>query len=904
MSIRNLKYFFEAASIAVVGASPKPHSVGATVVANLLTGTFKGDIFFINPKYSTLDGHPCYASVADLPAIPELALICTPPETIPGIVAELGAKGTKAVIVITAGLGSIKNSQGVSVKQAMLDAARPYLMRIMGPNCVGLLVPDIGLNASFAHTDALPGQIAFVSQSGALVTGVLDWAKSRGIGFSKFISLGDSADVDFGDLLDYLAGDPHTRAILMYVEDVRNARKFMSAARAAARAKPVLLVKAGRAPEGAKAAASHTGALAGADDVYDAAIRRAGMLRVLTTEDLFNAVETLASSHTRVRSADAGEEDLLILTNGGGPGVMATDALIEAGGKLAALSESTMQALNAFLPPNWSGSNPIDIIGDAQVERYVRTAEILLQQPASDAILFVHAPTAIVPSAEIAEALAPVLKQAERNVFSCWLGGSAVKDARRIFSHAGIPVFDTPEDAVKGFTEVMQYRRNQRLLMQVPSMGQLADPDKASAQEIVHAALAEGRVTLSEPEAKAILAAYGIPVSQTRIATSVAEVAELATAIGFPVAIKILSPDISHKSDVGGVVLDLETAEAATAAAQAMWQRIGKSLPAARLQGFSVQTMVRRPDATELIVGVATDPTFGPVILFGQGGTSVEVVNDHAIGLPPLNMVLARDMVSQTRIAKILAGYRNRPAARMEDIQLALVRISHLIADIPEIVELDINPLLADGQGVIALDARIRLRPVGNAAAGGNVGRARFAILPYPVELEQAVDWQGQPLLLRPIMPEDAEAHLAFFTALDAEDIRNRAFTSLHELQPSQIARMTQIDYDRSMAFIATRTGPDGKPETLGVARVVADPDNEKGEFAIIVRSDLKGQGLGTLLMNKLIGYSRQHGTREMVGETMKHNIGLLGLAEHLGFEVAPALDDETVQLRLVLNDA
>jgi len=902
MSIRNLKYFFEAASIAVVGASPKPHSVGATVVANLLTGTFKGDIFFINPKYSTLEGHPCYAGVADLPAVPELALICTPPETIPGIVAELGAKGTKAVIVVTAGLGSIKNSQGVSIKQAMLDAARPYLMRIMGPNCVGLLVPDIGLNASFAHTDALSGQIAFVSQSGALVTGVLDWAKSRGIGFSKFISLGDSADVDFGDLLDYLAGDPHTRAILMYVEDVRNARKFMSAARAAARAKPVLLVKAGRAPEGAKAAASHTGALAGADDVYDAAIRRAGMLRVLTTEDLFNAVETLASSHTRVRSADAGEEDLLILTNGGGPGVMATDALIEAGGKLAALSEGTMQALNAFLPPNWSGSNPIDIIGDAQVERYVRTVEILLQQPASDAILFMHAPTAIVPSAEIAEALAPVLKQAERNVFSCWLGGGAVKEARRIFSHAGIPVFDTPEDAVKGFTEVMQYRRNQRLLMQVPSMRQLADPDKASAQEIVRAALAEGRATLSEPEAKAILAAYGIPVSQTRIASSVAEVAELATAIDFPVAIKILSPDISHKSDVGGVVLDLETAEAATAAAQAMWQRIGKNLPAAHLQGFSVQTMVRRPDATELIVGVATDPTFGPVILFGHGGTSVEVVNDHAIGLPPLNMVLARDMVSQTRIAKILAGYRNRPAARMEDIQLTLVRISHLIADIPEIVELDINPLLADGEGVIALDARIRLRPAGDATAGDKVGRARFAILPYPVELEQTVDWQGQPLLLRPIMPEDAEAHLAFFTALDAEDIRNRAFTSLHELQPSQIARMTQIDYDRSMAFIATRPGADGKAETLGVARVVADPDNEKGEFAIIVRSDLKGQGLGTLLMNKLIAYSRQHGTREMIGETMKHNIGLLGLAEYLGFEVVPALDDETVQLRLVLN--
>lgn len=903
MSIRNLKYFFEATSVAIIGASAKPHSVGATIVANIQHGGFAGEIFFVNPKHDSLDGRPCFRSVADLPHAPELAVICTPPQTIPAIIAELGTKGTKAVIVITAGLGSIKDDDGTSIKQAMLDAARPHLMRIMGPNCVGMLVPNIGLNASFAHTDALSGQLAFVSQSGALVTGVLDWAKSREIGFSKFISLGDSADVDFGDLLDYLAGDPHTRAILLYVEDVRHARKFMSAARAAARSKPVLVVKAGRAPEGAKAAASHTGALAGADDVYDAAIRRAGMLRVRTTEDLFNAVETLASAHTRIRRADEREENLIILTNGGGPGVMATDALIEAGGKLAGLSEATLEALNALLPSNWSGGNPVDIIGDAVVERYLGALEILLRQPASDAIMFLHAPTAIVPSAEIAAAVAPVLKHSDHNVFSCWLGGSAVKDARRIFSLAGIPDFDTPEDAVQGFAQVMQYRRNQRLLMQVPTMEKLAAPDKAAVREIVSSAAREGRAALSEPEAKAILAAYGIPVSQTRVAKSVEQVAEQARAIGFPVAIKILSPDISHKSDVGGVVLDIETEVAATEAARAMWQRIGKRLPAARLDGFSVQTMVRRPDATELIVGVATDPTFGPVILFGHGGTSVEVVNDHAIGLPPLNQVLARDMVAQTRIAKVLAGYRNRAPANLEEIYRTLVRISHLIADTPEIAELDINPLLADAQGVIALDARIRLHAADQSGAAPSGGVDRFAILPYPDELEQNVQWQGAPLLLRPIMPEDAQAHLAFFKMLDAEDIRNRAFTSLHELQPSQIARMTQIDYDRSMAFIATRTAADGVPETLGVARAVADPDNDQAEFAIIVRSDLKGQGLGTLLLEKLIAYSRLHGTREMIGETMKHNIGLLGLAQHLGFEVAPALDDETVQLRLQLND-
>lgn len=898
MSIRNLHYFFDAASVVIVGASDKPYTVGATVLANLRSGAFRGEVFCVNPGHAELGGQPCYPGVAELPVVPDLAVICTPPPTVPGIIADLGAKGVKAAIVLTAGLGAIKDRHGISLKRAMLDAAKPYTLRILGSNCVGLLVPGIGLNASFAHTDALPGQIAFISQSGALVTGVLDWAKSRGIGFSKFISLGEGDDVDFGDLLDYLGGDPHTRAILMYVEDVRHARKFMSAARAAARGKPVLLVKAGREPEGAHAAASHTGALAGADDVYDAAIRRAGMLRVRSTEDLFDAVETLAAVHTKVHSTDFAEEDLIILTNGGGPGVMATDALIEAGGKLAQLSDATLGKLDELLPANWSGGNPVDIIGDAKVERYVNCLNVLLTQPASDAILFLHAPTAIVPSAEIAAVIAPLLKQSSRNVFSCWIGGNAVAQARRIFSQAGIPTFETPEQAVQGFAQVMQYRRNQRLLMQVPpSIDDSIPPDVERAYVVIRGALASGREILSEPEAKEVLAAYGIAVAQTRVVAGVADVAQCAREIGFPVALKIVSPDISHKSDAGGVVLDIETVEAAGAAAEAMWQRVGERRPGARLEGFSVQSMVRRPDATELIVGVAIDPTFGPVIMFGHGGTSVEVVNDHVIGLPPLNTILARDMVSHTRIAKVLAGYRNRPAANLDEIYRTLIQVSQLIADIPEIVELDINPLLADAQGVIALDARIRVH-----VSASTAGRERFAILPYPTELEQRVQWQGQTILLRPIKPEDAQAHLAFFKLLDSEDIRNRAFTSLHELQPSQIARMTQIDYDRAMAFIATRSGLDGKPETLGVARAVADPDNDQAEFAIIVRSDLKGQGLGNLLMSVLIAYCRQRGTREMTGETMAHNTGLLALAKHLGFRCGPVLDRETVQLSLILN--
>jgi acetyltransferase len=888
-----MQHLFGPQSVAIIGASEKPHSVGATVLRNLIEGGFKGAILPVNPKYDMLAEHKTYRSVASLPVAPDLAVICTPPATVPGIISELGARGTRAAIVLTAGLGLIKDTHGYSLKQAMLDAANPYLLRILGPNCVGLLVPGIGLNASFAHTGALQGQIAFVSQSGALVTGVLDWAKSRGIGFSKFISLGDSADVDFGDVLDYLASDADTRAILLYMEDVRHARKFMSAARAAARSKPTLIVKAGRAPEGAKAAASHTGALAGSDDVYDAAIRRAGMLRVLSTEDLFGAVETLA----RARPLDG--ERLTIMTNGGGPGVMATDALICSQGKLAALSDATLHRLDEVLPNTWSHGNPVDIIGDAPAERYLQTMELLLQDPQSDAILFIHAPTAIVSSTDIANAIIPLAKKAQRNILACWLGGDAVAQARQIFSEAGIPTYDTPEAAVHGFMQIVQYRRNQTLLMQVPpSAPSDFIPDRAKAQAVAQDALAAGRQMLSEPEAKTMLAAYGIPVVETRIANTVEEAVQFAQEIGFPVAAKILSPDITHKSDVGGVALDLETQEAVRAATEAMHKRLRALSPDARLQGFSVQAMARRPEAHELIVGVTTDPVFGPVILFGQGGIAVEVTADHAIGLPPLNAVLARDMISHTRVSKLLAGYRNRPPADMDAICRTLIQVSHLVTDIPEIVELDINPLLADSRGVIALDARVRVA-VADTPAGD---LDRLAIRPYPAELEQTIEWQGQPLLLRPIKPEDGQAHVAFFNALDPEDVRYRMFIRMRELQPSQLARFTQIDYDREMAFIATRRRTDGEWETLGVTRVIADPDNIQAEFAVIVRSDLKGQGLGPVLMTKLIDYSRSRGTREIVGEALSHNSRVLNLVTKLGFDVKPMSEDGTMQLHLDLG--
>jgi acetyltransferase len=890
MSVRNLKSMFEPGAVAVIGASSREGSVGQIVLRNLAGAGFHGELLAVNPKYETLSGRQCYASIAALPRAPDLAVICTPAATVPSLIRQLGERGTRAAIVISSGLGGTTPG-GKTLKQEMLEAARPYLLRILGPNCVGLLIPRIGLNASFAHTSALPGKIAFVSQSGALVTGMLDWAGSRGIGFSAFVSLGDSADIDFGDMLDYLAGDAETAAILLYIEDIRHARKFMSAARAAARSKPVLVVKAGRVPEGATAAASHTGAMAGADDVYDAAIRRAGMVRVDSTAELFATVETLA------RARPLSGDRLAIITNGGGPGVMATDALVGSTGRLARLADDTVHRLDQVLPATWSRANPVDIIGDAPAARYLAALEILLTDSQWDALLFIHAPTAVVPSADIARAILPLAASGPRNVIACWLGGDALAEARHMFSAAGIPTYDTPEEAVAGFMQIVQYRRSQELLVQVPPAAPAGSgSDRARAQALVQATLDDGRDMLTEPEAKALLEAYGIPIVATGVAADAGEAVALAERIGFPVALKVLSPDITHKTEVGGVVLDLDTPQAVRDAVLAMQQRVQALQPQARLRGFAVQAMARRPQAHELIVGASCDPVFGPVILFGQGGIAVEVTADHAVALPPLNMALARELVSRTRVARLLAGYRNRPPASMDAICDVLIRVSHLVADLPGVLELDINPLLADSAGVLALDARVRVQ----RTAPGTSGFDRLAIRPYPDELEERVAWQGGQVLLRPIQPEDAPQYSAFFQSLDPEDVRYRMFVRMRTLSPSQLARFTQIDYDREMAFIAAREDGHGGWELLGEARAIADPDNVVAEFAIVVRSDLKGQGLGRILMTKLLNYCRARGIREVTGEALAHNSRVLNLVAGLGFTITPA-DSETMSFRIGL---
>jgi len=894
MSVRHLDSLFKPTSLAVIGASHSRASIGGVIMRNLLRSDFDGPIMPVNPKYQAVAGVLTYPDIASLPTAPDLALICTPPKTIPPIIEQLGARGTRAAIVITAGLSGCAYGEGQSVQEAMLSAARPHLLRILGPNCVGLIVPGLGLNASFAHTAIQGGSLAFVSQSGGFCTATLDWAKAKGIGFSHFVSLGNSADVDFGDVLDYLGSEPETTAILLYMESIGSdeARKFMSAARSAARNKPVLAIKAGRNPEGARAAASHTEALAGADNVYDAALRRAGILRVFDLDELFDAAETLA------RSQPLKGERLAILTNGGGPGVMATDALIVEGGQLAEFSEATMRQLHDLLPGTWSHGNPVDMIGDADASDYRKVLQVLLADPGVGAVLVMNAPSAIAPPEIAARGIVDSVRQAKIPVLTCWIGGEAAGRARRIFAEAEIPTYNTPENAVRAFLHIVRYRRNQEILMQVPPSAPTEfTPTPGAARSVTEKALTEGRELLTEPEAKQVLAAYGIPVVETRVAATPAEAAALAEEIGFPVALKILSPDITHKSDVGGVALGLDTLEEVRGAAEAMNHRIAKHFPDAQRTGFTVQKMAQRPHAHELIVGMTTDSMFGPVILFGRGGTAVEVIGDRAVALPPLNMSLARHLISRTQVFKLLKGYRDRAPADFDAICLTLTQLSQLIVDRPEILELDINPLFADDRGVLALDARVRVAP---SAVGG---AKRLAIRPYPRELEETIRLpSGREVFVRPIRPEDQPAHEEFTQRITADDFRFRQLGTVRDIARTEMARLVQIDYDREMAFIATASVEEGKEETLAVIRSMMDPDGTKADFAIMVRSDLKHQGLGVALMTKMIDYCRRRGIREILGQPLVDNTALLKLARKFGFEVREMPGGERYEVRLGLK--
>jgi acetyltransferase len=893
MSIRNLDRLFEPRSVALIGASRTPGSVGAVLAHNLFRGGFDGPVMPVNPRHAAIEGVLTYPDVASLPQTPDLAVISTPPEVVPGIVAELGKRGTRAAVVVTAGFAESADPRGRALQQALLDAARPHTLRVLGPNCLGMLVPRLRLDASFAHLSPRPGGIAFVAQSGAVVTSVLDWAQPRQIGFSCVVSLGDAADVDFGDMLDYLTNDRDTRAILLYVEAVQNARKFLSAGRAAARTKPVILVKAGRREAGARAAASHTGALAGSDAVYDAVFRRAGMLRVQTLEDLFAAVQTLG-----LVDAPRGDR-LAILTNGGGAGVLATDALEAQGGRLAELSAETRARLDAALPPTWSHANPVDLVGDAGPERYGTALRALVEDPGVDGVLVLHCPTAVASSADAARAVIEVAAGRRRPaILTSWVGDATAGEARRLFAEHRLPSYATPEHAADAFMEMVSYRRNQEILIETPpAVPEEIAPDAARAREPIERALAEGRAWLTAPEAEQVLAAYGMPVVAGRVARSPEEAGALAAEIGCAVALKVLSPDVVHKTDVGGVALDLEPA-AVRAAALEMQARVLAARPGARIEGFLLQPMLHRPGAFELIVGATTDADFGPVVLFGHGGSEVEVVADQALGLPPLNMRLAREIVSRTRISRQLAGYRGRPPVDLDAVALTLIRVASLVCDVAEIQELDVNPLLADQRGVVALDARIRVAPARGPA------HARLAIRPYPEELEESVELaDGRTLLLRPILPEDEPALQATFAGLTPEEIRLRFFVPMKAMSHVIAVRFTQLDYDREMGLVLADPGIAGKAAIHGVVHLKADPDNERAEYGILVRHDMSGMGLGVLLMRRIIDYARGRGIGEIHGDVLAENRTMRKLCRVLGFrESVDPQDPALVRVSLPLR--
>jgi acetyltransferase len=892
MSVRNLEALFQPASVAVIGASDREGSLGAIVMRNLKAGGFKGAIWPVNRRHSTVGGQPSWPDVESLPQAPDLAVICTLAPTVPELVTALGSKGAHAAIVLAAGTRQSVLEGEPTLEQAMLDAARPHLLRILGGQSLGVQVPAAGLNASCTPDQALPGTLAFVTQSGMLGTAVLDWAKGRGIGFSHFVSLGDSVDVDLGDALDYLGSDSATRAILVYMESVGQARKFMSAARAAARNKPVIVVKAGRAHEEGRAAPWQADPCIESDEVFDAAVRRAGMLRVGTLEALFDAAETLARA-----KAHHGQR-LAILANGRGAGTLAADALARGMGQLADLSDATMEALNKCLPAPWSHANPIDVTGDAQEGGYQDALRLLLAAPEVDAVLFMHAPSARVPAGNIAAACLPLMQQAGKPVLVCWLGGMAVAKVRAASRSAGVPCYGTPERAVAAWLQMADHARNQDALQQLPvDMPEDGAPDRARALEVLEEVRRGGEDWLNGAQAQVLLDAYGIPAQPTRMAHNMEEAVAMAVKIGFPVALKILSSQILRKSEVGGVALGLASGDEVRTAAVKMRQSVARLKPRASVLGFTVQPMASRPEACELTLGIACDPVFGPVVFLGEGGSAGARARCHVLELPPLNSRLALDMVSRCQRELIRpAGIHGATPVDAQALVSTLLKVSRMACELPMLAQLQIHPLVVDAQGVLALDASVRVH-------GAVPPRLHpLAIQPYPPGLEETLHLAGHDLRVRPIRPEDGQRLTAFYAQTTPSDMRLRFFMARREVSHSELARYSQIDYDREMTFIALAPQPSGGWAMAAEVRAVCDPDNDCAEFAIQVASDWQGKGLGRLMMDKLLRYLRGRGTAQVVGECLLENACMASLARAAGFEVSMASSHDTMLLRLALH--
>ena len=885
---------FEPKAIAIIGASDSPRSAGTIIVLNILDSGYKGKLFFVNPKHQSIFGQQCYASMADLPQRVDLAVICVRAKLTAAVVEDCGRAGARSALIVASGFSDV-GERGIALEQELIRLARRYRLRLLGPNSLGMIRASSGINLTLARNASNPGSVGFVSQSGTLCSAFLDWAQPNGVGFSSVISLGTSSDVDFGEALDYLVTDPRTENILLYIEGIKNARRFMSALRAAARCKPVLLIKVGRHPAAEQAVRSHTGALVGADDVFDAALRRAGVVRLATVGQMFSAGQALFS-HFRPRG-----NRLAIITNGGGPGVMAADQAADLGLRLAQLEDKTKEKLDAILPPHWSRANPVDIGGDANPARYAETLAVCRDDPNVDGVLVILTPMVTSDPTQAARRLIEIAPQSDKPLVVCWMGEQQVREARLLFKGAGIPSFRTPEPAVQLFAQISGYYRSQKLLVQTP--GSLSDhvaPRLDSARLVIETALEDGRDVLSEMESKALLASFHIPIAQTMVARSLSEAIVIAEEIGLPVAMKVDSLSISHKSDVGGVRLNLGSLTAIRNAYNEILEDVGKHCPEATINGVAIEPMVLKPNGRELHVAIVQDEIFGPVITLGPGGTRVDVTRDRAVALPPLNSFLVADLIHSTQHLARLGGLRALPPVSLAAIEAVLLRISEMVCELPWIQRLIINPLIVDENGAVAVDARI-------VVAALPEGRNRYdhmAIHPYPAHETRSFQTEaGEMVTIRPIMPEDADIEQEFVKRLSPESKYFRFMNTIRELSQAQLIRMTQIDYDREMAFVAT-TEQDGKPLEIGVARYATNPDGESCEFAIVVADEWHGKGLARHLMAVLVDTARSRGLKYMTGDFLAENRRMLKFVANLGFVLSAHPDDPGLKRGLLkLND-
>ncbi len=894
MTIHHLEKIFRPHSVAVVGASERPGSIGRSVMSNLIDGGFKGDIIPINPRHQTLFGLNTYASIQKMNRPIDLAVIATPIAGVPQIVGECVKCKVAGAIVLSAG-GKEIGEKGREVELKIRKEAAKGDLRIIGPNCMGIVSSGVRLNAIFASIMPLPGKMAFISQSGAICAAILDLSVQQAIGFSHFVSIGSMLDVDFGDLINYLGEEPDVRSIVLYIESLTHVRKFMGAARAISRVKPIVLLKSGRSRAGAAAASSHTGALAGEDAIYDAAFKRAGVQRVNTISELFDCAELMAK-----QPLPSGP-GLGIITNGGGPGVMAADALSAFGLEPATLASGTLENLNAVLPPFWSRSNPMDILGDAPPERWRQAMDIALSAREIAALVIIFVPQALSSGTAVARAVSELIGSRPcPPIFAVWMGGQSVDEGRKILNKEGIPTYDTPERAVAAFVHLFAYKRNLELLQEIPPrLPRSLTFDREKAREIIGSALKTDGAQLTEIESKNLFDAYGIPVIPTELAKDADQAAHLAREMGFPVAMKIHSRDITHKSDAGGVQLNLHSERDVRAAFYQIVQSAQAYNPEASIDGVTVQPMVGAYDY-EVILGSKRDPLFGPVIVFGMGGIMAEVLKDRAIALPPLNRILARRIMESTKVYRMLKGYRNKPPARLDLLEEALIRLSQLVSDFPEIAELDINPMILQADRICALDGRVRITPSRVSAP------QHLVISPYPNQYElMTTTPQGLNLFLRPIKPEDAPLLLALFESLSQESIYYRFFSPLKSLSHKMLVVFTQIDYDKDMAIVAMDAA---EPEDglLGVARLMRKPGGTDAEFAVVVRDAFQGKGIGASLMHHLLFIAQEAGLTEVWGTILFQNTQMLKLARKLGFSIERDLHENAynVRIRLKANKA